>query len=600
MKKEKSETLLEFASRFEAMANTFSAEQLLPSRVAKIFFQKLPKQLLQQLAILNVENCTLTRLITRIRNYLDWMSISDQSAWQDNIADFMDIDSVLLKSAVIPESSTNKLVEVEATGVQNERVISPGNRINWANVKDPSSLMVAWRCIMRTDSRQRTECLRWLNQRPNGNWNDRRSTLGNRRNFRRNPRINEVETLDEDEALDVFDIPSPMNQNAEDSEDLGQAVVECYAPIGEIQAATTHLEYQTSEEKARRLLHCRISLEGNGTQALVDTGAAVSVVSWRLCQKFGLPIDTSKTELLCGFNQSVTRTKGIINANVKIGDYSFNQEFHVIPLGSQKVIMGNDLLYNQDISIHPRLSCIRLQTGNQIPCHSVQMKTDYGKIQIVRESIAVQPSHREEIHQAGYMLYAANDVEIPAQERRIIYTGVKVKLPEGVIGWITGLVSLSIHHAIDVSTMVIDSSFSGQVSLVVINNSKKPFTIRKGDRLARMTFGSQMEVDVTESAPPHAGPTKKKTKFKPSTDVQRTLSAKAINPMHKQLQLEAKAKFLPRRQDHLIKLPVNRSFYLKPYESRLVYMPIKASHEIVLHPALHPHIKISAGVQPAN
>ena len=124
---------------------------------------------------------------------------------------------------------------------------------------------------------------------------------------------------------DIFDTPSPMNQNAEDSEDLVQAFVDFYAPIRELQAATTHLEYQTSEEKSRRLLHCSISLEGNGTQALVDTGAAVSVVSWRLCQKFGLPIDTSKTELLCGFNQSVTRTKGIINANVNIGDYSFNQ-----------------------------------------------------------------------------------------------------------------------------------------------------------------------------------------------------------------------------------------------------------------------------------
>ena len=99
----------------------------------------------------------------------------------------MDIDSVLPKSAVITESPTNKLVEVEATGVQNERVISPGNRINWANVKDPPSLMVAWRCIMRTDSRQRTECLKWLNQRPNGNWNYRRPALGNRRNCRRNP-----------------------------------------------------------------------------------------------------------------------------------------------------------------------------------------------------------------------------------------------------------------------------------------------------------------------------------------------------------------------------------------------------------------------------
>ena len=70
-----------------------------------------------------------------------------------------------------------------------------------------------------------------------------------------------------------------------------------------------------------------------------------------------------------------------------------------------------------------------------------------------------------------------------------------------------------------------------------------------------MTFGSQMEVDVTDSTPPLAGPTKKKPKSKPSKDVQRTLSAKAINPMQEQLQLEAKAKFLPRRQDQIIKLP---------------------------------------------
>ena len=75
----------------------------------------------------------------------------------------MDIDSVLPKTAVVTKSPKNKLVEVEATGVQNERVNSLGNRINWSNVKDPSSLMVAWRCIMRTDSRQRPEYLKWLN-----------------------------------------------------------------------------------------------------------------------------------------------------------------------------------------------------------------------------------------------------------------------------------------------------------------------------------------------------------------------------------------------------------------------------------------------------
>ena len=55
----------------------------------------------------------------------------------------MEIYSVLLKSIFLAEASTNKLVEVETAGIQNEIVISPGDRINWSNVKHPFSLMVA-------------------------------------------------------------------------------------------------------------------------------------------------------------------------------------------------------------------------------------------------------------------------------------------------------------------------------------------------------------------------------------------------------------------------------------------------------------------------
>lgn len=59
---------------------------------------------------------------------------------------------------------------------------------------------------------------------------------------------------------------------------------------------------------------------------------------------------------------------------------------------------------------------------------------------------------------------------------------------------------------------------------------------------------------------------RRKTKAKTAKDVQRTLSTEAINPqsvdpMQDQIQLEAKAKFLPTRQDQPIKLPVNQSFY---------------------------------------
>ena len=49
----------------------------------------------KQLAILNFEECSLQKLIYRVRNYLDWMSNSDQQAWKNTMSDYMDIDSLI-------------------------------------------------------------------------------------------------------------------------------------------------------------------------------------------------------------------------------------------------------------------------------------------------------------------------------------------------------------------------------------------------------------------------------------------------------------------------------------------------------------------------
>ena len=69
--------------------------------------------------------------------------------------------------------------------------------------------------------------------------------------------------------------------------------------------------------------------------------------------------------------------------------------------------MGNDLHYYQDTRMHPRHSRIRLQTGNQMLCHSAPMETDYGEIRIARASMAAQNSQSKEDLQAGYLLCAA-------------------------------------------------------------------------------------------------------------------------------------------------------------------------------------------------
>ena len=140
-----------------------------------------------------------------------------------------------------------------------------------------------------------------------------------------------------------------------------------------------HANTATTNGESRRLLDCNIKMNGHKTQALVDTGAAVSIVSLRLCQKFGLPIDTTRTELLCGFNKSVMRTKGIAQIRIDIGDHQFLHGFHVIVFGSQKAIIGNDLLIAQDAIIYPKHSDTN-STWEHIPCFNVNPKPDYDRI----------------------------------------------------------------------------------------------------------------------------------------------------------------------------------------------------------------------------
>ena len=81
LEKKKQESLLDFATRFSVTASTFRDDQLTEGRKAKLLLTKLPRDLQRQLAILNFEECTIQKLITRVKNYLDWMSVRDQKPW---------------------------------------------------------------------------------------------------------------------------------------------------------------------------------------------------------------------------------------------------------------------------------------------------------------------------------------------------------------------------------------------------------------------------------------------------------------------------------------------------------------------------------------
>lgn len=81
-------------------------------------------------------------------------------------------------------------------------------------------------------------------------------------------------------------------------------------------------------------------------------------------------------------------------------------------------------------------------------------------------------------------------------EKTIIKTGIKIELPSGFEGQIRPRSGLAYKHGITVlnSPGTIDSDYRGDISVIIINLSKKDYTISPGDRIAQIVISSYEKV----------------------------------------------------------------------------------------------------------
>jgi dUTP pyrophosphatase len=91
-------------------------------------------------------------------------------------------------------------------------------------------------------------------------------------------------------------------------------------------------------------------------------------------------------------------------------------------------------------------------------------------------------------------------------EITFIPTGLAVSVPPGYEAQIRPRSGLALKHGIGMvnSPGTIDSDYRGEIGIIVINWGQKPFTIRRGDRIAQMIItrvcrADLMEVEVLDS-----------------------------------------------------------------------------------------------------
>jgi dUTP pyrophosphatase len=120
--------------------------------------------------------------------------------------------------------------------------------------------------------------------------------------------------------------------------------------------------------------------------------------------------------------------------------------------------------------------------SNHLVVHITQLKNAGG----------LPVPHYQTEHSAGVDLYAAvgDDAVIEAGKWKLIPTGVAVAIPEGYEGQVRPRSGLALKHGIGMLNApgTIDADYRGEIGVILFNFSDRPFTVRRGDRIAQMVF----------------------------------------------------------------------------------------------------------------
>ena len=103
---------------------------------------------------------------------------------------------------------------------------------------------------------------------------------------------------------------------------------------------------------------------------------------------------------------------------------------------------------------------------------------------------------------AGCDLYNRIDLVLKPGERALMPTGIQLAVPAGYAGFIQPRSGIALSHGISIvnSPGIIDSSYRGEIKVILINLDKKnTFRLKRGEKLCQLTIdGIQFSYNTFE------------------------------------------------------------------------------------------------------
>ena len=110
---------------------------------------------------------------------------------------------------------------------------------------------------------------------------------------------------------------------------------------------------------------------------------------------------------------------------------------------------------------------------------------------------AILPT-RGSVEAIGADIYSIEDIIIPPKEHRLISTGISAQAPKGCYIRIAPRSGLAAKNSIDVLAGVVDRDYTGEIKVILINNSTLLFNVSVGDRIAQLICEQAIVSNIVE------------------------------------------------------------------------------------------------------
>jgi dUTP pyrophosphatase len=120
------------------------------------------------------------------------------------------------------------------------------------------------------------------------------------------------------------------------------------------------------------------------------------------------------------------------------------------------------------------------------------------KVRIVNKSTLELPAYSTPLS-AGMDIRADIDepITLGSLEKAMVPTGLHIELPDGYEAQVRPRSGLAAKHGITVlnSPGTIDADYRGEIKVILVNLSKEPFVINRGERIAQMVIARYEKIE---------------------------------------------------------------------------------------------------------